>query len=278
MVPIDQAVGRGRRGDDPRARHRAAAVYDASIAPAPPGGDAVLFAHGFNIRFELIQPAEGIDVAMVAPKGPGHLLRRTYEEGGGIPCLIAVGQRRLGQGPRPRPQLRLGHRRHPRRRARDHLRRGDRDRPLRRAGGAVRRPHLAGAGRLRDAGRRRLPARVGLLRVPPRAEAHRRPHVRAGHRRHALLDLRHRRVRRRDPRARASSTTTCGPRCRRSSTRSRSGAFAEEWVAESAAAGSASSSSRQAGQHPIEQVGERLRGMMPWISGGKQRVQDASGG
>ena len=82
---------------------------------------------------------------------------------------------------------------------------------------------------------RRLPARVGLLRVPARAEAHRRPHVRAGHRRHALLDLRHRRVRRPHPRPPHHQRRRCGPRCRRSSTRSRTARFAEEWIAENEA-------------------------------------------
>src|SRR5580704_5085995 len=69
-----------------------AAVYNASIAPHLNPGDAVFFAHGFNIRFGLIQPDAGIDVGMVAPKGPGHLVRRTYVEGGGVPSLIAVSQ------------------------------------------------------------------------------------------------------------------------------------------------------------------------------------------
>ena len=69
-----------------------AAVYEASIAPYLNPGDALFFAHGFNIRFGLITPAEGIDVGMVAPKGPGHLVRRNYTEGGGVPSLIAVAQ------------------------------------------------------------------------------------------------------------------------------------------------------------------------------------------
>ncbi|HUO45453.1 MAG TPA: ketol-acid reductoisomerase [Acidimicrobiia bacterium] len=55
-------------------------------------GKALFFAHGFNIHFEVIVPPEGIDVAMVAPKGPGHLVRRTYTEGSGVPCLVAVHQ------------------------------------------------------------------------------------------------------------------------------------------------------------------------------------------
>ena len=72
-------------------------VYEQSIAPHLSGGDALFFAHGFNIRFGQITPPEGVDVAMVAPKGPGHLVRRTYTEGGGVPCLIAVAQDASGK-------------------------------------------------------------------------------------------------------------------------------------------------------------------------------------
>jgi ketol-acid reductoisomerase len=73
-----------------------AAVYEAQIAPHLEAGDALFFAHGFNIRYETITPAPGIDVAMVAPKGPGHLVRRTYVEGGGVPALVAVEQDATG--------------------------------------------------------------------------------------------------------------------------------------------------------------------------------------
>ncbi len=69
-----------------------AAVYAEHVEPALAVGDAVFFAHGFNIRFDLISPPDFVDVCMVAPKGPGHLVRRTYEEGGGVPCLMAVEQ------------------------------------------------------------------------------------------------------------------------------------------------------------------------------------------
>jgi ketol-acid reductoisomerase len=72
-------------------------VYEADIAPHLSDGDALFFAHGFNIRFERITPAPGIDVAMVAPKGPGHLVRRTYTAGGGVPALIAVHQDASGK-------------------------------------------------------------------------------------------------------------------------------------------------------------------------------------
>ena len=67
-------------------------IYAEAIAPNLIDGNALFFAHGFNIRFGLIKPPAGVDVAMVAPKGPGHLVRRTFVEGQGTPCLVAVEQ------------------------------------------------------------------------------------------------------------------------------------------------------------------------------------------
>ena len=74
-----------------------AGVYESEIAPHLRDGDALLFAHGFNIRFGQIKPPPGVDVIMVAPKGPGHLVRRTYTEGGGVPSLVAVAQDASGK-------------------------------------------------------------------------------------------------------------------------------------------------------------------------------------
>ena len=65
-------------------------VYDTEIAPNLRPGQLLMFAHGFNIRFGRIAPPDTIDVGMVAPKGPGHLLRSVYESGGGVPALFAV--------------------------------------------------------------------------------------------------------------------------------------------------------------------------------------------
>ena len=138
----------------------------------------------------------GVDVAMVAPKGPGHLVRRQFTEGSGVPGLIAVEQDATGNA----RALALAY-------AKGigctrggvietTLQGRDRDRPVRRAGGPLRRRLRARPGRLRDARRRRLRPRDGLLRVPARAQADRRPDAREGPRGHALLDLQHRRVRR----------------------------------------------------------------------------------
>ncbi|MEW6351965.1 MAG: ketol-acid reductoisomerase [Thermodesulfobacteriota bacterium] len=69
-----------------------AALYREQLAPAMTKGKALAFAHGFNIHFGQISPPEGVDVFMVAPKGPGHLVRRMYKEGIGVPALLAVYQ------------------------------------------------------------------------------------------------------------------------------------------------------------------------------------------
>ena len=67
-------------------------IYAEDIAPNLKSGDAIFFGHGFNIRYDLIKPPADVDVAMVAPKGPGHLVRRQFVDGKGVPCLIAVEQ------------------------------------------------------------------------------------------------------------------------------------------------------------------------------------------
>jgi ketol-acid reductoisomerase len=72
------------------------AAWDAEIAPNLKPGALVLFAHGFNIRYGRIAPPAGVDVGMVAPKGPGHLVRSVYESGGGVPALFAVHQDATG--------------------------------------------------------------------------------------------------------------------------------------------------------------------------------------
>jgi ketol-acid reductoisomerase len=73
-------------------------VYDAEIAPNLRPGHLLMFAHGFNIRFGRIVPPDFVDVGMVAPKGPGHLVRSVYEQGGGVPALFAVEQDASGTG------------------------------------------------------------------------------------------------------------------------------------------------------------------------------------
>ncbi|MBN1488870.1 MAG: ketol-acid reductoisomerase [Phycisphaerae bacterium] len=69
-----------------------AMIYEKEIAPQLKAGKALGFCHGFNIHFGAIKPPADIDVIMIAPKGPGHLLRAEFEKGGGVPCLIAIQQ------------------------------------------------------------------------------------------------------------------------------------------------------------------------------------------
>jgi len=72
--------------------HVQAKVYNESIKPNLKKGKALCFSHGFNIRFKQIKPPKNVDVFMIAPKGPGALVRKMYEEGKGVPCLVAVYQ------------------------------------------------------------------------------------------------------------------------------------------------------------------------------------------
>ena len=74
-----------------------AAVYAGEIAPGLTAGKALAFGHGFNIHFGQIVPPKDVDVFMCAPKGPGHLVRRVFADGKGVPCLVAVHQNATGE-------------------------------------------------------------------------------------------------------------------------------------------------------------------------------------
>ena len=75
-----------------------AKIFKNDIEPNLKDGDAIFFAHGLNIHFDLIKVPENVTVAMAAPKGPGHLVRRQFVDGHGVPCLIAVDQDPTGEG------------------------------------------------------------------------------------------------------------------------------------------------------------------------------------
>ena len=213
-----------------------ARVYREDIEPNLDERDSLAFAHGFNIHFGQIRPPKGVDVWMIAPKGPGHLVRRTFEEGGGVPALVAVARRRDRQGasrPRSRTPRAIGA-----------TRAGVLDTTFEEetetdlfgeqvvlCGGLV---ELIKAS-YETLVERGVPARVGVLRDAARGEAHRRPHLRGRHRQHALLDLRHRGVRRHDAWPAHHHRRRRAPRCARSSTRSRRGKFAQEWILENQA-------------------------------------------
>ena len=114
-------------------------IYTRDIKPHLRPGDLLLCSHGFNIHFGQVVPPDGVDCALVAPKGPGHLVRSEFVKGGGVPCLIATTESCTPGGQGAGPGLCQGNRRHARGRLADHVCRGNRDRPLRRAGRPLRR-------------------------------------------------------------------------------------------------------------------------------------------
>jgi ketol-acid reductoisomerase len=254
------------------------ALYEEHIAPGLADGDALFFAHGFNIRFGRIVPPAGVDVVMVAPKGPGHLVRRTYEEGGGVPCLVAVEQDASGKA------LGVG---------------------LAYAGaiGGARagviettfteecETDLFGEQVVLCGGTTAL-VQAGFETLVNAGYQPEIAYFECLHELKLIVDLMYeqgisgmrysisdtaeygdltRGPRLIDDRVKAQMRTILGE--------IRSGTFADEWIAESDAGRPRFLELEAAGkQHPIEQVGEALRAMMPWISEGKTSVQEASGG
>jgi ketol-acid reductoisomerase len=90
--PIEEAVAKGDLIMILAPDEHQAELYEKQIEPNLRNGATLAFAHGFNIHFGQIEPRADLDVIMIAPKGPGHLVRSTYASGGGVPCLIAVQQ------------------------------------------------------------------------------------------------------------------------------------------------------------------------------------------
>ena len=162
-------------------------LYEEAIEPNLAEGDALFFGHGFNIRFGYIKPPAGVDVCMVAPKGPGHLVRREYVDGRGVPVLVAVEQDATGKAwplalsyAKGIGGLRAGGIRTTFTEETETDLFGEQAVLC----GGMSRLVQAGFEVLTEAG---LPARGRVLRVPARAQAHRRPHVRGRHRQAALV-------------------------------------------------------------------------------------------
>jgi ketol-acid reductoisomerase len=255
-----------------------AAVYEAEIAPHLRPGDALFFAHGFNIRFGLVSPPPGVDVAMVAPKGPGHLVRRTFTEGGGVPSLIAVAADESGKA----MELALAYA--------DAL-------------GATRagvlettfeeetETDLFGEQVVLCGGVSALVATAFETLV----EAGYQPesaYFECLHELKLIVDLMYEQGIA-GMRFSVSDTAeygdmTRGPRIiddrvrdemRKILAEIRDGSFAAEWVAENKAGRPRFEEMRQKGrEHQIEKVGAELRAMMPFVSAGRQRLEDVSGG
>jgi ketol-acid reductoisomerase len=253
-------------------------VYDADIAPNLSPGDAVAFAHGFNIRFGRITPPEGVDVIMIAPKGPGHLVRRTYVEGGGVPALIAVAQDATGKA----KELALSY---------AAAIGGARAGVLETTFAEETETDLFGEQVVLCGGLTSL-VQAGFETLVDAGYQPEMAYFECLHEVKLIVDLMYEEgiagMRYSISDTAEYGDVTRGPRIITSATRDEmrkildeitSGTFAEEWVAESEAGRARFNALREEGrQHPVEQVGQQLRAMMPWISAGKTKVAEASGG
>jgi ketol-acid reductoisomerase len=255
-----------------------ARVYREDIAPNLQPGDSLAFAHGFNIHFGQIVPPPGVDVWMIAPKGPGHLVRRTYEEGGGVPALVAVDADATGKA----KDVALAYAR-----AIGATRAGVLDTTFEEetetdlfgeqvvlCGGLV---ELIKAGyeTLVNAGYQPESAYFETL-----------------HEVKLIVDLIYEggiaNMRYSISDTAEYGDMTRGPRIVTETTRAemrtildeiQNGKFAQEWILENQAGRPVFNAlRRKSAQHPIEAVGAQLRSMMPWISQGKAKPQDVSGG
>ncbi len=253
-------------------------VYATEIAPHLRPGNALFFAHGFNIRFGQIVPDAGIDVAMVAPKGPGHLVRRTYVEGGGVPSLVAVSQDASGKA----RQLALSY---------AHALGATRAGVLDTTFEEETETDLFGEQVVLCGGLTSL-VQAGYETLVNAGYQPESAYFECLHELKLIVDLMYEQG---IAGMRYSISDTAeygdlsrGPRVIDEHVREtmaqiladiQSGAFAEEWIAENRAGRKRFEELRAAGAaHPIEKVGAELRAMMPFISAGKQRVQDVSGG
>ncbi|MGI9606481.1 MAG: ketol-acid reductoisomerase [Acidimicrobiales bacterium] len=255
-----------------------AAIYEEHIAPNIEAGNALAFAHGFNIRFDLISPPDDVDVIMIAPKGPGHLVRRTYVEGGGVPCIIAVENDASGSamGVALAYADAIG---------------GARAGVIETTFTEECETDLFGEQVVLCGGTSEL-VRSGFQTLVDAGYQPEIAYFECLHELKLIVDLMYEEG---ISGMRYSVSDTAeygdmsrGPRIIDDSTRERmkdilteiqDGTFAREWVEEARSGRKNFLAMEDAGKdHLIEQVGGELRAMMPWISAGKQSVQEAAGG
>ncbi len=253
-------------------------TYDQEIAPQLSAGKCLLFAHGFNIRFNLISPPPDVDVAMIAPKGPGHLVRRTYVDGAGVPALVAVHHDATGQA----HALALAY--------------AD-------AIGATRagvlettfaeetETDLFGEQVVLCGGVTAL-VRAGYETLVEAGYQPESAYFECLHELKLIVDLMYEEGIT-GMRYSVSDTAEYGDLTRGSRvitdavkgemkkilTEIQDGTFAAEWIEENEIGRPRYRELREAGKrHPIEQIGTTLRAMMPFVSAGRQKVSEASGG
>jgi ketol-acid reductoisomerase len=253
-------------------------IYETHVAPSLGEGDSLAFAHGFNIHFGQIVAPAGVDVWMIAPKGPGHNVRRTYVEGGGVPALVAVGQDASG-------------------RAHDIALAYAKGLGATRAGvlettfAEETETDLFGEQVVLCGGLTEL-IRAGYETLVDAGYQPESAYFETLHEVKLIVDFIYEQgisgMRYTVSDTAEYGDLTRGRRVITDETRAemqrilaeiRDGSFAREWIAENEAGRPNFERMRAEGkQHPIEQVGAELRAMMPWITAGRERVQDVSGG
>ena len=254
------------------------ATYTESIKRYMKPGKALAFAHGFNVRFKRIKPPKGVDVIMIAPKGPGHLVRRTYTEGGGVPALIAVEQDATGNAKAVALSYAsaIG---------------GGRAGIIETTFAEETETDLFGEQVVLCGGLTEL-VRNGFETLVEAGYQPEMAYFECLHEVKLIVDLMYEEgiagMRYSISDTAEYGDVTRGPRIITPTTKKQmqkilkeiqSGKFAKEWIAESESGRAKFNALRAAGaSHQIEEVGKRLRGMMPWISAGKQKVSEASGG
>ncbi len=254
------------------------ATYTESIKRYMKPGKALAFAHGFNVRFKRIKPPKGVDVIMIAPKGPGHLVRRTYTEGGGVPALIAVEQDATGNAKAVALSYAsaIG---------------GGRAGIIETTFAEETETDLFGEQVVLCGGLTEL-VRNGFETLVEAGYQPEMAYFECLHEVKLIVDLMYEEgiagMRYSISDTAEYGDVTRGPRIITPTTKKQmqkilkeiqSGKFAKEWIAESESGRTKFNELRAAGaSHQIEEVGKRLRGMMPWISAGKQKVSEASGG
>ncbi len=254
------------------------AIFDNHIAAHLQPGDAIAFAHGFNVRFGRIAAPEGVDCIMIAPKGPGHLVRRTYTEGGGVPALIAVEQDATGNA----KAIALSY---------AEAIGGARAGVIETTFPEETETDLFGEQVVLCGGMTKL-VQYGFETLTEAGYAPEMAYFECLHEVKLIVDLMYEEgiagMRYSISDTAEYGDLTRGPRVITPQTKEtmkqilgeiQSGQFADEWIAESESGhGNYHRMQDEGKQHPIEVVGAELRAMMPWISAGKQKVAEASGG
>jgi ketol-acid reductoisomerase len=254
------------------------ATYNEHIKRHMKPGKALAFAHGFNIRFKRIRPPKGVDVIMIAPKGPGHLVRRTFTEGGGVPCLIAVEQDATGRARELSLSYAWGVG-------------GARAGIIETTFAEETETDLFGEQVVLCGGITAL-VQAGFETLVEAGYQPEMAYFECLHETKLIVDLLYEEgiagMRYSISDTAEYGDVTRGPRVITAATKKQmakilkeiqSGKFAREWIKESESGRANFNALRKAGeQHPIEEVGKRLRSMMPWIQGGRQKVSEVSGG